>query len=393
MYQRKHINFPIIRHLGIFKKQIGMWEAVALIVSGTVGAGVLGIPFAISKIGIGLGVLYILAIGCLMMGLHLLLGSVAAASGKNIQLAGLAERYLGQAGRWAMTILFYLATTGILVVYIIGEGEALAALFGGSTEVWSALFFIAASALVTLGLRTVKWVELALTAGIFIIVLMIATTSAPHVNGLHFRYYDIASLLLPYGVILFAFSAASAIPEAHSILLRQDGTYKKAIVISSIVSMVIYTVFAVITVGVTGRETTELATIGLGNTIGPIMTLFGNVFAALAMGTSFLVVGLAMRDSLHWDFKLPKSWASVLTIGIPFFIFSAGIRGFVAMIDFVGGVLISLELVLIVLIYWRAKQVGDLKRGKFQLHHTWWLVVLLLVALTIGTVYSIQKMF
>jgi hypothetical protein len=61
--------------------------------------------------------------------------------------------------------------------------------------------------------------------------------------------------------------------------------------------------------------------------------------------------------------------------------------------DFVGGVFISLTMFLVILIYWRAKQKGDLPVGKYRLHHTTLLIALLVLALTGGALYSIIKLF
>ena len=80
-------------HQGIFRKQLTLWEGVALVLSGTIGAGVLAIPYAVSRVGLLIGFVYILTIGLLMMTLNLLLGEIAARTKGDVQLAGLAKRY------------------------------------------------------------------------------------------------------------------------------------------------------------------------------------------------------------------------------------------------------------------------------------------------------------
>ncbi|MDP2692593.1 MAG: aromatic amino acid transport family protein [bacterium] len=381
------------RHLGIFRKNISLFEGVALIVSGTIGAGVLGLPFVIAKVGVLLGTIYIVAIGVLMMGLNLLLGKVATVTKKEMQLVGLAQKYLGNTGKWFMTLLVYLMLWGVLTVYIIGEGEVLSALFGGSELFWSIIFFAFATILIYIGMRTIKVVELFLSLGVLGVVLILVLSSAYHIQPMNLVEVNFLNLLLPYGILLFAFHGTTSVPEAYSILINKEKTFKRAIIIAGVISIVVYALFAAVIVGVTGAETSEIATIALGEKLGIKIFLLGNLFAVLAMGTSCLMAGLALRDSMKWDFNLSRGVSTLLVSGIPFLIFIFGIRGFIEAIDIVGGVFMSVEMLLILLIYWKAKQQGDLKVGKYKLHHTTLLLILLLLALTFGAVYSVVKLF
>ena len=67
--------------------------------------------------------------------------------------------------------------------------------------------------------------------------------------------------------------------------------------------------FAFITVGVTGKGTTEIATIGLG-VLGKHILILGNLFVVLAMMTSFLALALALMETFDYDLKMHKniSW-------------------------------------------------------------------------------------
>jgi len=383
----------VVRHQGKFHRQISLFEGVALIVSGTIGAGVLGLPFAIAKVGVFLGFLYILSIGALMMGLNLLLGRLAAGTGQKMQLVGLAERYLGRPGKLAMTFFLYFILFGVLVVYIIGEGEVLSALFGGNSFFWSAVFFAIVTTLIYIGIHTIKVVDLFLSLGVLLVVLILTLYSAPHIELTHLQNINFANLLFPYGILLFAFHGTSSVPEAYSILINKDKTFKISIIIAGIIITAVYAVFSLVVVGVTGSGTTEIATIALGEKLGNRIFLLGNIFALLAMGTSCLMNGLALCDSMEWDFKLPHWLATLLACGMPFLIFVLGVREFIGAIDIVGGVFIGVEMLLILFIYWRAKQSGDLPAGKFKLHHTTLLAILLLLALTLGVIYSIVKLF
>ena len=181
--------------------------------------------------------------------------------------------------------------------------------------------------------------------------------------------------------------------EIYAEIKNRDKDFKKAIVIAGSIAIVAYALFTLAVVGVTGAYTTEIATVGLGAVAGKAMFLFGNLFAIFAMGTCFLMGGVALKDSLRWDYKVPNIPATLIVCGIPLIVFLLGMRSFIAAIDVVGGVFISLEMLVLVLIYWRAKSLGHLKPSKYKLHHVWLVVVPLVIALTIGAVYSVVKLF
>ncbi len=394
-YQRLDEDISLVQHQGIFRKQISLLEGVAIIISGTVGAGILALPYAIAQVGAVIGVFYLIVFGLLMMGLNLVLGYVAIHTKEPLQLVGLARKYLGKTGGIIMTILAYLLLFGVLVVYLVGEGESLAAMFSGNPRLWSILFFIFASTLIYLGLRTVKTIEVFCVLGIGIITLLIAFFSSPHIIPSHFSFLDWKTLLIPYGIVLFSFHGVVAIPEAHSLLRHKEATFKKAIIVSSSIVIALYILFSLTVVGVTGRGTTEIATIGLGATIGSTMYVLANIFAILSMGTSFLFIGVALRDSLMWDYHVKRSIASSIVAGVPLLILTLGLPHFTTAMNLVGGVFISAELLVVVLICIQALRKGHLAhsggKGKRALAAKF--LGFLFLAFSFGVGYSLINLF
>lgn len=392
-YKRLDEKVEVKDYFGFLKEKIGLFEGVAFIISGTIGAGVLGLPYAISKVGPLIGIFYILTLGLLMMGLNLMLGEVLVRTKSNLQIVGLAHKYLGRFGRVLMTVMMYSATVGVLIVYIIGEGEALSALFGGSPVLWSLSFFVVASVFIFRGLKTFKIFDFFLTVGILAVVVLIALACLPHIELDNLFYYNFKSLMFPYGVILFAFASTGAVVEAHGILKNSEVNFKKAIIIASLTCIIIYSAFVFAVLGVTGSGTTEIATLGLVSKVGSKFFILGNLFAALAMGTSFLVHGLSLKHSLNWDYKIPRPIAATMVCLVPLAIFLLGLRSFIMVIDIVGGVFISLTMLLFIMIYWRAKRLGDIKPGKYHLDHIYLLAAVLVLAFTIGAVNSLVRLF
>ena len=111
------------------------------------------------------------------------------------------------------------------------------------------------------------------------------------------------------------------------------------------------------------------------------------------MATSFLLTGVALKDSLAWDYKVHRGLASAVVLGIPLLLFLFGMRGFIAAIDIVGGVFVSTEVLLLLLIYWKATQCGDIAPKKYKLHHVALLGAVLVLVFTFGAVYSMWNLF
>mgnify|MGYP002725631278 CR=1 FL=1 len=374
------------------KRHLTYWEAVAVIVGTVVGAGILGIPYAVAQVGFFVGLGYIVGLGLVVLSLHILLGAVSARTKESSQLAGMAGKYLGKPGKILMSIAFFLGTYGALLAYIIGQGEVLQALFGGSSFVWSLLFFAMGSVVVYRGLKTVKVAELIMMSILLVAAIVISIWGAPSIELSNLAAVgDWKSLLLPYGVVLFAFHGSAAIPVAEE-LVRDQKRFKKVILLGGLIPIVLYVVFAAVVVGVTGSATTEVATVGLGEFLGPAVLLFGNVFAFFAMGTSFIMLGTAMRETYEWDFRVRPSLAWIATIGVPLALFVLGLRSFVQVISIAGALFISLEAILIVLMYWKSTPKSSGKSRVFALPHAALLSALLLAIFAGAAALSVASL-
>lgn len=383
----------VVHVRGIFQKRLTLLQGIALIVSSTIGAGILSLPYAISKSGALIGFVYIGVLGLLMIVLNLMLGQMVSVQPHPLQITGLAYKYLGKLGGRAMTFILYTMFTGVLLVYLIGEGASLAALLGGEAFYWTFGFFVLAIVFLASGMRVIKRIESVLVVGVLAVIFLIILASAPHAQISNLLSYDFAHLLFPYGIILFAFHGTSAMPEVYTIMKQENGSFKSAIVSSGVIAILVYAAFALMSVAVMGSETAELATVGLERFVGHRAFVFGNLFAFLAMGMSFLITALSFRDSLAWDHGVSEWVATIGVCLVPFLLFCFGLRSFVGVIDIVGGVLVSLETLLIVLMYWRAHRSGDLEHHTYKLHHIGYIIIPLVIALGIGAVYSVVKLF
>ena len=349
----------VFLHKGIFKPEATLGEAVFMITGMTIGAGILAIPYAVAQVGLIPGIAYIAALGLIVLFLNLMIGEIVARSHQQLQLAGLAGKYLGSWVKYLLTLIFIFSATGTLLVYIIGEGETLAAVFGGSSLGWSVIFWSIGSFIIWGGLKRIKQIDKLFGFIIMSIIVGLSLYILPKFDTTQLTYFDGTQILFPLGVILFALHASPAIAEAHALLPNRERDFKKAVMIGTLIPIVLYILFTLAVVGYTGAETTEIATIGLGLALGPFIGVIANIFAILAMSTGFIGLGTALRETFSWDLKLPDKVAVFLVISIPFALFILGIRSFILVLDAIGTIAIAGEAIIMTFVYLKARHGQD----------------------------------
>ena len=153
------------------------------------------------------------------------------------------------------------------------------------------------------------------------LILTIIFIAFLHFNPTNVTPFDSTKIFLPYGVILFAFIGAAAIPEVREELGKNRKYLKKSILIGSIIPIIVYFLFALAIVGMSGFNTTEVATVGMGLMLGEYAVLLGNIYAIFAMFTSFIALALALQEVYNYDYKINKKLSWVMTCLIPLGIF------------------------------------------------------------------------
>lgn len=168
---------------------------------------------------------------------------------------------------------------------------------------------------------------------------------------------------------------------------------RRAIIIGTLVPAVLYLLFMLGAVAVTGSETTKLATVGLGKALGPFAHIAGNLFAALAMTTAFLTIGLAVKRSFIWDFRVPRHLASVLTVLPPLLIFAFGLRDFIDTIGLAGALLGGLNGIMLVAIYLRSRTNGEVVPKVLHLSSPYLVAALVTVVFLSGSILGLLELF
>jgi len=343
-------------------------EGVATLTGTIIGAGVLGMPYIIAKAGFLTGAITLLALGIMVIFMYLYLGEIVLRTKGNHQLTGYAEIYLGGWGKKLMFLTMLVGIYGALAAYLIGSSEILSKFLGGAQGNWLMAYFLIIASIIYFGLKWVEKCEVFLGIFLFIIILLITFTAMGHVEISNLSEFSISRLFMPYGVILFAYLGMAAIPEMKEEMASNLKDMKKAVVIGATIPIAIYFLFSLAVVGSVGLEkfnsldaNDRIATIALSSIVGEKIFLVGNLFAVLAMTTSFLVLGVALKEMFIFDYRLSHNKAWILTMAIPLIIVMLGFTNFIEALSLTGIFAGGIEGILIVLMALNAKKLGNRK--------------------------------
>ncbi len=337
---------------------------MAILVGTTIGAGIFGLPYTIARIGFLPGLFYLLILGGLILLLNLLYGEVILRTPGDHQLTGYGQVYLGKKGRHLATLALFISLYGALLAYLVKIGEFLALILNLPHHlVFSLLFFFLASMALFFGLKAVSQIELVLVILIIAFMSLIGLVGAKSVLGTNLSLVDLTlpSLTLPYGVLLFALTGTSSIPEMEEVLRQEPQKLKKAILLGTLIPILIYLFFLLLVVGISGLQTSEDAITGLLPFLSSWIVKLGAGLGVLTMGTSFLALGYVLREVWHRDFKLPKFTSLSLACLPPLILLLAGAKSFITILEITGALTGGLVGILIIFLHQKAKQAGSLE--------------------------------
>jgi len=366
--------------------------ATATLVGTIVGAGMFGIPYVVAQSGFLIGAVFLFILTIVSILLHLAYGEIAYKTPGKHRLVGYAEHYLGKYGKVIVTISLLIGFFGSLLVYIIISGEFLSELFsplfGGSSFVYSLIFFAIGSLGVLKGLKLIEQLELVIGLLLCGIVLLIFFSGIFHLDVSNLKSINLKQFFLPYGVILWALAGGAAVPELKEVVKGNGKSYKKAIVLGTLIPAVLYFLFMFVVVGVSGGQTSPEAIQGLTEILGKEITYIGAAFGALASITSFFVIGLALKKVFWYDYRINKNLSWFLVCFIPLLGFLLGLREFIPIIGFLGVFLGAIESVSIILIY---KKVSRIKKADLDYNLKLPKIVIfsLIVLFILGFIYQI----
>src|SRR3990167_2255813 len=223
-------------------------SSLGLMVGAIIGAGMFALPYAIARAGIFWGLVHLFVTFSVITLIHVFYGTVVISTPGKHRLPGYARIHLWPvAGRLA----FFSALGGFygaLLAYGILGGIFLSRLvpfWGWSSEMFTLLFFAGGAFALLFNLQHVGELNFFLTFVLVAVVGVFAVLLLPHMEFSNFKIIpDTSAWFLPYGIFLFAFAGASAVPDAAEAFYRghqtPNGRFRRVLVLSKTIPLLVY---------------------------------------------------------------------------------------------------------------------------------------------------------
>ena len=363
-------------------------KAVAILTGTIIGAGVLAIPYSIYVAGYWLGILYLMILGIVMIVLNLMLGEVVLRTKKNLHIPEIIKLYLGKRGYILVLVAMSILIYGGMSAYIRGAGDILNRIIPASSFNWSIVFFAIGTYFILKGLKFVSQWNIVFVSGMVLIIITIWLKAiySQNIDWNQFNLQPTTSLKTafePYGAILFSYFGVIAIPHIKTILGKKSDQMESVIQLGVLIPILLYSVFVSLVIGVAGNDITPLAVISLGDKLGNQVLIITSIFAVIAMMTSFITMGLSMIESYIHFGKIKRSIAILMTTFPPMALLVFDWAQFNTIIQYAGGIGVSVTSILIILTFWKAKVSGE-KPPAYSLGHLKWVGIMMIIIFSFG---------
>lgn len=367
------------------------WYAVSVLVGTIIGVGVFGLPYVASQAGFFTELLYLATFLFAFIALHLMFAEVILRTNAKHNLMGYATVYLGKWSQRALIIVDIAGMIGMMMLYLIVGSQFLRMVSDGIfAHPWEGIvfFWFVSNCVVLLGIRAVQRSEMLMFFGILIATSVLCFVGIPKIQVANFLHNDIKHVLSPYGVTLFALAGTAAIPALRGILSGMERRIKGAIIWGTSLSAVIYALFVIVVLGVSGSATTENALVGMEAFLGGPVVFFGALFGVVVLASSFIMHAVYLKESLIYDLKIKPVFAIALTVLAPLGLALIQSSGFIAVMNFLGAVFGGLWSLFLIALYKKAQTMGD-RTPEYAMHFSPAVLNLLGVFFIIGIVYAI----
>ena len=367
--------------------------ATAMLMTTIVGVGMFGLPYAASKSGFLIAAVFLVLLTFILTTLHLFYGEVVGRTKTEHRLVGYTDHYLGKRGKILVSLSVMVGFYGSLLVYIIIGGNflniVLSPIINLPSVVFNLIFFFIGTLAVYLGLRVISGLDLFMGLFLILIIFLFFFSGFNKIDINNLKTINWFKFFVPYGVILYSLAGMASVPEIRKIFHKEDRIYyKKAIIWGTLIPGILYFVFMVTVVGLTGVNTSPEAIEGLSGVLGGKIVYLGAIFGFLATITSFFALGLSLKETFLYDFKINKNLAWFLACFVPLILYFLGVYNFITIITVLGAIMGGIEGTAIVLIYYKAKKLGT-ETPDYDLKYPVILKYVMISIFMIGLLYTL----
>ena len=346
-------------------------EVIFTVVGCGIGSGCLGTAYSARLAGFPVITFWLIVSGITTLFSMYYVAETALRTRHLVQLPGLAERYVGPIGKILIFLAVAINSFSCLIAYFNGSGNIINQMLGLPDWVGTFMFLIPAALVTWFGLKAVGLAGKYLSSlmCVLLIILTIASVASKNADMSRLLPSNWTYAIPIFNVAAFSYIGQYLVPDlarglshdpkklAPSLLLGQ-------IIVAALLILVPLGCFVISP----ADEISQVATIAWGQAIGQWAFFTANIFALIAMFTSFCPITQTLVSNIV-DFFQFKSDSDVkirlpimaLVIAIPLFLTLGGFVGFVDAIYFSGTFAAAIMAILPVFMVNSARKKGDIE--------------------------------
>jgi len=297
-------------------KRLTFTEAVMVIVGGNVGAAILSLPYAARASGYFGAALISLVTTVFSIISHLYIVEIMLRTKSPGQLVGLMRTYMfdGRFGRLYVALVSVL-TVGLaipsLTAYVMGGGQIIASLLHMPAWLGGLLFLAPGMAVVWVGLKAIgaaQGVSSLLMGGV-LLTFTVASAMHPDFEVSRLTRFAASPMLAALPVGVFTSMSQSIVPEVVRGLAHEPKSIVRAIKWGLSINLLFLLLFPLAIFGLQNPDAiSQVVTISWGRTLGPAIYLTINLFALLALLTSFWASAGAVMGNVVEIMRADSEW-------------------------------------------------------------------------------------
>ena len=346
-------------------------EVIFTIVGCGIGSGCLGTAYSARLAGFPVITFWLIVSGITTLFSMYYVAETALRTRKLVQLPGLAERYVGPIGK----ILIFLAVTlnsfSCLIAYFDGSADIINSLLGVPGWVGTLMFLIPGMLVVWMGLKAVgmagKYLSIAMALMLIILCGASLISKDADLSRLFTSNWSYAIPI--FNVAAFSYIGQYLVPDLARGLSHDPKKLAPAMLVGQIITAALLILVPLGCFAMSpADEITEVATIAWGQALGQWALYLANIFALIAMFTSFCPISQTLISNIVDFFRLRSDSDNrirlpimILIYGIPLILVFGGLVGFVDAIYFSGTFCAAIMAILPVFMVNSARKHGDIE--------------------------------
>ena len=346
-------------------------QVVFTVVGCGVGSGCLGTAYGARLAGFPVITFWLIVSGITTLFSMYYVAESALRTRRMMQLPGLAERYVGPIGKILIFVAVTLNSFSCLIAYFNGSAHILNELLGVPGWVGTLMFLIPGMLIVWFGLKAVgiagQYLSIAMT--IMLIILCGASLISKDANLSRLLVADWGYALPVFNIAAFSYIGQYLVPDLARGLSHDPKKLAPSMLIGQIITAALLILVPLGCFAINpADQITQVATIAWGRALGSWALYTANIFALIAMFTSFCPISQTLISSIvdFFEFKSDSDMKHRLPImlivyAIPLILVLGGFVGFVDAIYFSGTFCAAIMAILPVIMINKARKTGDIE--------------------------------